>query len=138
LHYGWDDSLSLRERVRVRESIKLLPRARKLRRDSTDAEKALWRLLRGRQLHGFKFRRQVILEPYIVDFVCFDAKLIIEADGGQHAANLAYDSERAAQLEFMGYRVIRFWNHEILKETEAVLEKIEAILLESPSPRPSP
>jgi very-short-patch-repair endonuclease len=73
------------ESVRGRESNKLLAHARALRRESTDAERMLWRHLRARQLAGFKFRRQEVIGPYIVDFVCFDARLIIEIDGGQHA-----------------------------------------------------
>lgn len=77
--------LSLRERARVRGSESMLTRARKLRRQASDAECALWKQLRGRRLNGYKFRRQAVIEPYIVDFVCIEAKLIIEADGGQHA-----------------------------------------------------
>lgn len=113
-------------------------RARALRRHATDAEQLLWRQLRGRRLDGHKFRRQVTIEPYIVDFLCFEAKLIVEADGGQHAEQKSHDAERSAQLEAMGYRVMRFWNHEILNETQAVLEQIRRGLAEAPSPRPSP
>jgi len=79
-----------------------------------------------------------VIEPYIVDFVCLDAKLIIEADGGQHAEQAAYDTRRTAWLETMGYRVMRFWNHEILKELYNVLEPIQSALIEAPSPQPSP
>ncbi len=86
---------------------------------------------------GFKFRRQVVIEPYIVDFACLDAKLIIEADGGQHAEQATYDIRRTTCLETMGYRVMRFWNHEILKELHSVLEQILAALIEAPSPQPS-
>ena len=80
----------------------------------------------------------MVIEPYIVDFVCLEAKLIIEADGGQHADHMAYDARRTARLEGMGYRVMRFWNHEILGELHSVLEQIESALLEGPSPQPSP
>ncbi len=130
--------LSLRERDRVRGSERLRALARAQRRQATDAERLLWQHLRGRHLKGFKFRRQVVIEPYIVDFVCLDAKLIIEADGGQHTEQTVYDSRRTARLETMGYRVIRFWNHEILKELYSVLEQIQSALIEAPSPQPSP
>jgi len=130
--------LSHRERVRVRESEKLNERARTLRSQSSEAEKALWKYLRGRRLAGYKFRRQVVIEPYIVDFVCLEARLIIEAGGGQHGDQAAYDARRTARLERMGYRVMRFWNHEILGELQGVLEQIRSALVEAPSPRPSP
>lgn len=130
--------LSLRERDRERGSKTLGARARSLRRNTSDAERLLWYRLRGRRLAGYKFRRQVIIEPYIVDFACFETKLIVEADGGQHAEQRAYDGRRSAYLEAMGYRVLRFWNHEILAETEAVLERICGALIESPHPVPLP
>ncbi len=130
--------LALRERDRVRGSGALRSLARAQRQQATDAERLLWRHLRGRQLMGFKFRRQVVIEPYIVDFVCLEAKLIIEADGGQHAEQATYDIRRTTCLETMGYRVMRFWNHEILKELHSVLEQILAALIEAPSPQPSP
>ena len=82
-------------------------RARSLRRDSTDAEHAMWRILRNRQLAGFKFRRQQPLGRFIVDFVCFSHRLIIEIDGSQHADNAA-DAQRTAWLEREGFRVLRF------------------------------
>ncbi len=132
------DPLSLRERDRERGPKKLLTRARVLRRQSSDAEKALWEHLRARRLNGYKFRRQVVIESYIVDFICVEAKLIIEADGGQHTEQKAYDALRTARLEYLGYRIIRFWNHEILGELDAVLERIFAVLMEFPSPQPSP
>ncbi|MHB8987762.1 MAG: endonuclease domain-containing protein [Deltaproteobacteria bacterium HGW-Deltaproteobacteria-16] len=132
------DPLSPRERARVRGPKKLLTRARALRRQSSDAEKTLWEHLRARRLNGYKFRRQVVIDSYIVDFICVEAKLIIEADGGQHTEQKAYDVVRTARLEYLGYRVIRFWNHEILGELDAVLERISAVLMEFPSPQPSP
>ena len=131
-------SLSRRERDRERESKNLLARARTLRRQSSDAESALWRHLRARRLLGYKFRRQVVMEPYIVDFVCLEARLIIEADGGQHSNQVTYDTRRTAVLEVMGYRVMRFWNHEVLGELQSVLEQIRTALIEAPSPQPSP
>jgi len=130
--------LSRRERDRERESTCLLARARTLRRQSSDAESVLWRHLRARRLMGYKFRRQVVIEPYIVDFVCLEARLIIEADGGQHIDQMAYDARRTVRLEGMGYRVMRFWNHEVLDELQSVLEQIRAALIEAPSPQPSP
>jgi len=102
----------------------------------TDAERLLWQHLRGRALEGYKFRRQVVVEPYIVDFLCMDVRLIVEADGGQHDQQRRYDAERSAQLEAMGYRVLRFWNHEILSEIEGVLEQIRLALNDIPSPQP--
>ncbi|MEJ2423204.1 MAG: endonuclease domain-containing protein [Candidatus Thiodiazotropha sp.] len=130
--------LSLRERDRERGAKQLNEYARKLRKTSTEAERCLWWHLRARRLSGYKFRRQVIIAPYIVDFVCLEAKLVIEADGGQHGEQEAYDFKRSARLEGMGYRVLRFWNHEILCETRAVLEQIEQVLVQVPSPCPSP
>ena len=116
----------------------LIARARTLRRRSSDAECVLWRHLRSHRLMGYKFRRQAVIEPYIVDFVCLEARLIIEADGGQHSSQVAYDVKRTARLEAMGYRVMRFWNHEILGELQCVLDQIHAALVEAPSPQPSP
>jgi very-short-patch-repair endonuclease len=130
--------LSRRERDRERESTCLLARARTLRRQSSDAESVLWRHLRARRLMGYKFRRQVVIEPYIVDFVCLEAGLIIEADGGQHSAQQSYDAMRTIRLESMGYRVMRFWNHEVMGELQGVLDQIRAALIEAPSPQPSP
>ena len=132
------DPLSRRERDRERESTYLLARARILRRQSSDAESVLWRHLRARRLMGYKFRRQVVIEPYIVDFVCLEARLIIEADGGQHSDQVTYDARRTVRLEGMGYLVMRFWNHEVLGELQTVREHIRAALIEGPSPRPSP
>ena len=130
--------LSLRERVGERGSKNLASRARALRRQATEVERVLWKHLRGHRLEGYKFRRQVVIEPYIVDFVCLDAKLIIEADGGQHTEQRGYDAKRTVRLEAMGYCVMRFWNHEILCELDNVLEQIRTALFEAPSPQPSP
>ena len=116
--------------------------ARALRKRMTDAERKLWRHLRNRELGGWKFRRQYPVGPFIVDFICVEKNVVIEVDGGQHAENEALDLQRSAYLNKMGYRVVRFWNNEVLQETEAVLEAIFAILANdkqnSPSPRPSP
>ncbi len=119
---------------RERKSKYLLACARTLRRQSSDAENVLWQHLRARRLMGYKFRRQVVIEPYIVDFACMEVGLIIEADGGQHSNQAAYDAERTARLESMGYRVMRFWNHEVLGELQIVLEQIRGALIDAPSP----
>ena len=134
---GEPDSLSLRERVRVRESI-LKARARLLRANATDAEKVLWRQIRGRRLEGYKFRRQAIIEPYIVDFVCYEARIIIELDGGQHLDQKDYDNRRTILFRRMGYRVLRFWNDDVLNEIHSVTEIIRKALIDFPSPQPSP
>ena len=95
-----------------------------LRSSQTDAERLLWYHLRNRHLQGFKFRRQYILQGYIVDFVCLEKKLIVEADGGQHADQKTYDDQRTQILEKQGFEVLRFWNNEILTNIEGVLEVV--------------
>jgi adenine-specific DNA-methyltransferase len=99
-----------------------------LRREGTEAERALWDRLRNRGLCGAKFRRQVPLGPFVVDFVCFDAGLVVEVDGGQHAADRTRDLERTAWLEAEGYRVVRFWNNEVHENIDGVLQTIAASL----------
>ena len=126
-----DRPLSPRERVRVRGATKLTRRAREMRHQATDAERLLWRHLRGRQVAGYKFRRQVPIAPYIVDFICLEASLIIELDGGQHAEAAAYDTARTSVLQQRGYRVIRFWNNDVLQQTDAVLAVIAKALSEN-------
>ncbi len=98
-------------------------KSRRLRRDSTSAEMKLWFALRGRRLGGFKFTRQKAIGPYIVDFVCRDRRLIIEADGGQHAEN-PRDQIRDAYLRGEQYRVLRFWNHDILRNIDGMRKVI--------------
>jgi very-short-patch-repair endonuclease len=98
--------------------------ARKLRSENTDAESRLWHALRNRQLHGFKFKRQVPFGPYVADFVCIEAKLIIEADGGQHSVRVDADNIRAEYFRNDGYRVLRFWNNDVLQNLQGVLETI--------------
>ena len=109
--------------------------AKDLRTRMTDAERLLWKHLRAHRLNGQKFRRQQPIGPYIVDFVHLGERLIIEADGGQHNDNAA-DQERDDWLNAEGYRVMRFWNNDILQNTDAVLEEIFKAV--SPSPCPSP
>jgi very-short-patch-repair endonuclease len=101
--------------------------AKRLRVDATEVEKVLWRKLRGRQL-GFKFRRQRPMGSFVTDFCCVEAKLIVELDGEQHVANKDYDVDRPAFLLDRGYRVIRFWNHEITSELERVIAQISIFL----------
>ncbi len=98
--------------------------ARRMRNHLTDAEKKLWRYLRLKNIDGNKFRRQQPIGKYIVDFVSLEKKLIVEVDGGQHGEQITYDNERTAWLESEGYRVLRFWNNEVLEDTEVVLEVI--------------
>ncbi len=112
----------VRERAGVRANAKA--KARELRDQSTEAETLLWQQLRGRRFQGFKFRRQRALGPYILDFICLEAGLVIEIDGGQHSEQQAYDGQRTALIESQGLTVIRFWNHEVMNQTPAVLEKI--------------
>jgi very-short-patch-repair endonuclease len=99
--------------------------ARQLRKNPTEAEGVLWRHLRLRQLEGCKFRRQQPIGRYIVDFVCFENRLVIELDGGQHSEQVTYDAERSAWLREQGFRVLRFWNHEVLQNIEAVKQVIQ-------------
>jgi very-short-patch-repair endonuclease len=110
--------------------------ARELRKDMTDAERRLWSHLRHRQIGHSRFRRQAPIGPYIVDFVCFEGRLIVELDGSQHAVQVEEDVRRTEWLNSQGFRVIRFWNNEIFEDGEAVLEAICMAL--NPPPQPSP
>jgi very-short-patch-repair endonuclease len=119
-----------------------LVKAKHLRQDMTDAERKLWSILRNSQLNGVKFRRQQPIGPFVADFVCQERRLIVEADGGQHAESCTDDS-RTAFLEGKGYRVLRFWNNDILTNLDGVAQVIAAALSpphparaerESPSP----
>jgi very-short-patch-repair endonuclease len=128
-----DPTRSQRERERVKGI------CRHFRRDCTDAEQLLWRLLRNCQIAGSKFRRQHPFGPYILDFFCSEARLAIELDGGQHTKTrqAMHDEERTQYLKHEGVCVLRFWNHEALIETEAVLETIWNAIT-SPHPNPLP
>ena len=97
--------------------------ARDLRHNMTDAERLLWYFLRARRFAGCKFRRQHPIGPFVADFACVEHKLVIEADGGQHAES-ATDTRRTRWLETEGWRVVRFWNHDILGRTDDVLDEI--------------
>jgi adenine-specific DNA-methyltransferase len=110
---------------------RLTPRARDLRHDCTDAERLLWWALRNRQLGGWKWRRQSPRGSYILDFLCAEAGLVVELDGGQHAAQAPYDERRTAWLEAQGLKVLRFWNAEVIADLAAVCD---AVLAACPSP----
>jgi adenine-specific DNA-methyltransferase len=105
--------------------------ARRLRREQTEWEHNLWTRLRRRQLKGFKFRRQHPIGPFFADFFCPEAKLVIEIDGSQHADELALDKNRTEFLRDAGYRVLRFWNHEIRAEIDTVMQRIADALEQS-------
>jgi len=108
--------------------------ARTLRRNLTEAERQLWRRLRLQQLGGHRFRRQQPLGPYIVDFICLEKRLIVEVDGGQHAEEAESDAQRTGWLEAQGFRVLRFWNTEVLQQIETVKEMIWAALSDEKHP----
>ena len=106
-------------------------RARLLCIGLTDAERKLWVRLRARQPCGVKFRRQHPVGPFITDFCALDARLVVELDGGQHAVQTDRDQKRTVFLRQSGYRILRFWDNEVLSDTEAVLERIGEALIES-------
>ena len=115
---------------------------RKLRGDMTDAEKRLWQRLRGRQMAGFKFRRQHPFMDFVLDFVCLETRLVVEVDGRQHQDSLR-DRVRDQRLHEAGFRVLRFWNNQVLEETDAVADAIWVALhaesgIDPSPPRPSP
>ncbi|HSD59296.1 MAG TPA: endonuclease domain-containing protein [Burkholderiales bacterium] len=110
-------------------------RAKALRSRMTDAEQSLWRHLRAHRLVGGKFKRQQPLGPYVVDFVCFQGRLVIEVDGGQHQGSEA-DRRRDAWLQRQGFKVLRFWDNEVLTNLPAVLDRIVENLAPSPPPLP--
>jgi very-short-patch-repair endonuclease len=116
--------------------------AKRLRRHQTDAERILWFRLRGRRLSGWKFKRQVAIDRFIVDFACADAMLVVELDGGQHAVRTLQDEERTRTLEAMGYLVLRFWNNDVMSSLDGVLQEIlntlNQQLPEPPHPTPLP
>ena len=111
--------------------------ARQLCGNPTDVEKLLWWKLRARQFGGWKFRRQVPIVGFVADFACLEARLIIELDGGQHSETVERDERRTAVLAQAGFRVLRFWNQQLIDELESVLATIEHAL-GGPLPRPSP
>lgn len=100
-----------------------------LRTHPTEAEQYLWHYLRNRKFHGFKFRRQQVIQNYIVDFVCFEKNLVIEVDGSQHYDQKVYDENRSKNLNKEGFQVIRFWNNDIVENIESVLSSLYDILI---------
>ena len=112
-------------------------KARALRSNMTDAERRLWQQLKRRQVATVKFRRQQPIGPFIVDFVCFERRVIIEVDGGQHAEKVAYDERRTRWLEAQGYRVMRFWNNDVLANVGEVTQVIFDTVEQSPPSIPS-
>ncbi len=113
-------------------------KAKQLRAYQTDAEKRLWYHLRAHRFMGLKFKRQKPLGPYIVDFVCMKHAVIIEVDGGQHNERQDYDERRTRWFVRKGFTVLRFWNHDVLNRTMAVLERIREAVDARRSSRPSP
>lgn len=119
--------------------------ARQLRNNQTDAERKLWQYLRAKQLYSRKFRRQAAIGKYIVDFVCFELKLVVELDGGQHneTGQREYDAQRSTWLQSQGFEVLRYWNHDVMENVESVVEAIGLVMQrqlqgQPPSPSPSP
>ena len=103
-------------------------RANELRRNQTEAEKLLWYRLRDRRLSGYKFRRQFPIGPYVADFACLSAQLIVELDGGQHAEQTAYDAARDHHIRKEGFGVLRFWNNEVVENLDGVLSVLLDVL----------
>ncbi len=103
-------------------------RARELRRNETEVERRLWYALRDRGIAGAKFRRQVPVGPYVADFACITHKLVIELDGGQHAENTEADAARTRVLGARGFRVLRFWNNDVMENLDGIIETIRAVI----------
>lgn len=118
----------------------LLIFAKSMRHSATDAEQVMWQILRAKRFMNLKFRRQYVIEPYIVDFYCHEIGLVIEVDGGQHGTDnvIGYDAERTKFLEALGFVVVRYWNHDVLREIDSVLEDLWNVCLELNSKSTSP
>ena len=114
--------------------------SRTLRKEMTDAERKLWKMLRNKEMNGYKFRRQYPYGNYILDFVCLTARLVIEVDGSQHQDAVTYDKERSLWLEQHGFKMLRFWNNDVLNQLDKVLEVIWGELQNNirPPPQSSP
>ncbi|WP_180014076.1 endonuclease domain-containing protein [Acinetobacter sp. YH16031] len=110
----------------------LLIFAKFMRHTATDAEHLMWQILRAKRFMNLKFRRQHVIEPYIVDFYCHEIGLVIELDGSQHGTDdaMEYDAERTKSLESLGFTVVRYWNHDVLGRTDGVLEDLWDVCLE--------
>ena len=117
-------------------------RARDLRNNATDAERLLWHQLSSKKVAGTRFNRQVPVGPFICDFIARSIKLVIEVDGGQHDWNAEADQRRSKFLEAQGYKVIRFWNNDVIERIEGVVQEIERVIADMPSntdmPSPDP
>jgi very-short-patch-repair endonuclease len=122
----------------MRRNALFTQRARELRRNENAAERRMWSILRAKRMNGFKFRRQHALGRYIADFICLKARLVIEVDGDTHGTDESpdLDAKRAEEIEQMGYRVIRFWNHEVLTATDDVAAAIFNALHPDPADAP--
>ena len=134
-----EGATKLRTHIPLAQENQIQANAKKLRRDMTDVEKTLWHYLRNKEMGGTRFRRQQPIDQYIVDFVCFEKRLIIELDGGQHA--METDAERTAYLESQGFKLLRFWNHEVMENIEgvwAVIAEQLGALSDAPPPNPPP
>ena len=112
-------------------------RSRELRLNATEAERKLWAQLSARKIASVRFNRQFPIGPFICDFVSRSAKLVIEVDGGQHAVDVEKDQARTSYLEAQGYRVIRFWNNDVLERIEGVIGEIERVLADMAPPKPT-
>lgn len=110
----------------------LLEFAKSMRKNATDAENLMWKLLRAKRFMNLKFRRQYVIKPYIVDFYCHEIGLVIELDGSQHGTDdaIEYDAERTQFLEALGLTVVRYWNHDVLGRTDVVLEHLWSVCTE--------
>jgi very-short-patch-repair endonuclease len=111
--------------------------AKRLRRTQTNADRILWFRLRDRRLAGLKFKRQFPINRFVVDFFCADAKLVIELDGGQHSQRVAIDEKRTEILESMGYLALRFWNNDVMRNIEGVMEDILSPIRTPDPPHPT-
>jgi very-short-patch-repair endonuclease len=131
LHFPlpWREGIKGRGRKKDRMTNRLSKLAKTLRKGSTDAEMLLWQRLKARQMEGIKFRRQQPIEQFIVDFVSFEKRIIIELDGGQHAVSKGKDYERDKFFSESGFRVLRFWNNEVFENISGVLDKIRETCL---------
>ena len=123
---------------KVRKIDRRVPRARQLRRSMTDAERKLWWNLRALLAKEFHFRRQATIGPYFVDFACHQRRIVVEVDGSQHMTRVRSDVARTAFLNSRGYRVLRFWNNEVLQQTDAVMAAIYDALCEDRGSAPHP
>jgi len=127
------EGVSFQLPVRHSASRRDIRRARRLRTEMTDAELRLWMRLRCEQIDGYRFRRQVPMGPYVVDLVCLKARLVLEVDGSQHAKQAGLDKQRTVWLASRGFKVLRFWDNDVLQQTDGVVEVVRAALAETPS-----